>query len=144
MKKSSAGLLIISVLAFSIAVYLTDKFPFFNNNISSAEVRCRECSLIMIAVDPLREDKIHAVRDGDSITPNIDRLANDSIVFTNFNSVSSWTLPAAMSLITGLYPGNHKIINKIHLTDGGQEETASLKLLSPDAKTLAQLLKEKG
>ncbi len=45
-------------------------------------------------------------------TPNLDKLAKESLVFDNAFGHSSWTLPESMSIYTGLYPYQHGIMNR--------------------------------
>ena len=41
-------------------------------------------------------------------TPNIDRFAEDGVVFETAAATSSWTLPTHMSMLTGLVPSFHR------------------------------------
>ena len=50
-------------------------------------------------LDALRYDHV-----GGDLTPNFNRLAEDGIFFTNAVSQGTWSNPAAMALLTGLYP----------------------------------------
>jgi arylsulfatase A-like enzyme len=42
-----------------------------------------------------------------SLTPNFDRLAGESVAFTNAWSVAPWTVPSHASMFTGLLPSQH-------------------------------------
>jgi len=80
------------------------------------------------------------------ITAGLDTISKDGFLFTNAVAVSSWTLPSAMSLMTGTYPSTHKIINK-ELIGKTKEEgliAANLKTASPQLTTLAAILKSHG
>lgn len=63
--------------------------------------------LILISIDCLRSDHVGAYGHTRPTTPNIDALARDAAVFENTVSVSSWTLPTHMSMLTGLMPTEH-------------------------------------
>lgn len=107
---------------------------------------CSGCNIVMIAIDPLRADGIHALGNPRRVTPTIDALAKNGFLFTNAFTVSSWTLPSAMSLFTGMYPSAHRIINK-ELIGRTQEEgliPADIHTASPEVMTLAAILKENG
>ena len=62
--------------------------------------------VIVISVDTLRADSV-SYAGGHVATPNIDQLARDGIVFTNAMSPAPWTLPAVVSIMTGLGPSAH-------------------------------------
>ena len=58
--------------------------------------------------------------------------------------MAPWTLPSHMSMFTGRYPSEHKITNKVIITNSQEEVPANLSSISPGIKTLAEILKEKG
>jgi arylsulfatase A-like enzyme len=64
-------------------------------------------NVILIVIDTARADHFSAYGYDRQTTPNIDALALDSVMFTNAHSVAPWTLPAHMSMFTGLLPGQH-------------------------------------
>jgi arylsulfatase A-like enzyme len=97
-----------------------------------------------VAFDDLRADHVHALGYQRNTTPIIDVLAQEGFVFTNAISVAPWTLPSIMSWFTGVYPSQHKILNKLIVLPSGKEETSNLNNLSPQMKTLAEILKDNG
>lgn len=111
---------------------------------TKAVPRCEGCNVLFISIDPLRARNIHAYGYKRPTTPIIDSLAAKGILFKNAISVSSWTLPATMSLFTGVYPSMHKITNKITITPDGKEEISNLKKLSPTIRTIAENFKSNG
>ncbi len=81
-----------------------------------------------------------------SSTPVLDSLAKQGYVFTNAVAVASWTLPSAMSVMTGTYPSLHGVINK-ELFGETEEEglvPAALSKTSPGLKSLVQVFKSHG
>lgn len=88
-------------------------------------------NIILISVDTLRADHLGCYGYDRNTTLNIDRLARDSVLFTNAIAQSSWTLPSHMSLFTGLYPSGHGVI----FDD---------RRLSERHITLAEILKKNG
>ncbi len=73
-------------------------------------VLCRGCNVILLSMDTLRADHVGAYGYGQPTTPNIDRLAETSVLFENAISQSSWTRPAHLSMLTGLYPAEHGVL----------------------------------
>jgi len=66
--------------------------------------------VILYLIDTLRADALGALgspRRG--VTPVLDRLAREGVVFARANSTSSWTKPAIPTLMTGLYPAAHGV-----------------------------------
>lgn len=107
-------------------------------------VSCPDCNIVLISIEPLREDHLSYTGYNRETSPNIDKLAQNGLQFNNAISTSSWTLPASMSIFTSLYPSQHKVLNKVTLTSDGKEISTNLKELSPDVKTLAEVLKDNG
>ncbi len=66
-----------------------------------------ETNLVLISVDCLRADHVSAYGYERKTTPHIDRFATDGVLYRNAASVSSWTLPTHMSMMTGLMPSLH-------------------------------------
>jgi len=65
--------------------------------------------VFLIVADTLRMDDIGVYNPKVRYTPAIDRLARDSLVFTQAYSTSPWTLPAHASMFTGLFCTSHGI-----------------------------------
>lgn len=98
-------------------------------------------NVVLVSFDALRaqETTVHGyARD---TTPNLARFAAGAVVFENAVAPASWTLPATMSIFTGLYPSVHGIVNKMTLTKDNQMVDSQL---SPSLSTLPQLLHGAG
>src|SRR4051794_21722859 len=54
-------------------------------------------------------------------TPNLDRLANESLTFTRGYVPSSLCCPSLASIITGLYPHEHKITGNDPMAPKGMD-----------------------
>ncbi len=59
---------------------------------------------VLISVDTLRADFLGAYGSVRGLTPRMDRLARESLVFTSAYSATSFTLPSLSALLTGRYP----------------------------------------
>jgi arylsulfatase A-like enzyme len=86
--------------------------------------------VFLITVDTLRRDAVSAYGEG-RLTPAIDRLAADSVVFDNAWSTAPWTLPALGSMMSGLAPAVHGV-------------TGLTSRLSDRVTTLAETLSARG
>ncbi len=63
--------------------------------------------VVLISIDTLRSDAISAYNRNTRPTPNMDRLASESVLFRNAISEAPWTLPAIGSIMTGVSPPVH-------------------------------------
>lgn len=64
-------------------------------------------NVVLIVLDSVRRDHVSCYGYERTTTPNIDRLAQDGVLFQQAYSTSCWTVPAHASLFTGLYPSKH-------------------------------------
>lgn len=88
-------------------------------------------SIVLISIDTLRRDHVSAYGYERETTPRIDQTASEGALFLNAVSVSNWTLPSHMSLMTGLPPSLHRV------EDDGSRLPASV-------MTLAEVLQQDG
>jgi arylsulfatase A-like enzyme len=63
--------------------------------------------VLLITIDTLRADHLGAYGYERATTPNLDELAEQSVVFESAQASSSWTLPAVASLLTSQYASSH-------------------------------------
>lgn len=68
-------------------------------------------NVLVVVIDTLRADHLSAYGYKRPTTPNIDRLATQSLLFQNAISACSWTLPSHSSILTGRYPSDHGMQN---------------------------------
>lgn len=64
-------------------------------------------NLLFLCVDTLRADQLGAYGQEPTLTPAIDALASESVVFENALTHASWTLPSFASLLTSQYTSTH-------------------------------------
>src|SRR5512133_3715623 len=69
---------------------------------SMAAARAR--NLLVITIDTFRADRV-----GRGLTPNFDRVASRGVQFSNARTAAPLTLPAHVSLMTGLPPPRHGV-----------------------------------
>lgn len=63
-------------------------------------------NVILIVIDTLRADHLGCYGYARNTTPNIDKLANESILFKNIIAPSPWTCPSIGALFTSRYPAS--------------------------------------
>ena len=88
-------------------------------------------NVLLVSIDSLRADHVHAYGYDRPTSPNIDRLATDGARFATTISPSSWTLPTHVTLLTSLPPEVHGVVN-------------ARTRLSDEAWTLAEVFQSHG
>jgi len=89
-------------------------------------------SVVLVTLDTVRADALGAYGRTPSVTPHLDRLAAEGVLFERAYTVAPLTLPAHASMLTGLFPPRHGV------RDNGQAA------LPQAATTLAERAREAG
>lgn len=107
-------------------------------------------SLILVLVDTLRADYLGAYGFRGPISPNLDRLAAESVVFERAYSQAPWTKPAIATLFTGLEVPVHRVTTQRgEFGEPGRrrrpmQEKVETDILPDAAETLAESLAAAG
>lgn len=76
-------------------------------------------NIVVLLCDQLRPDVLRAYGCNAIPTPNIDRLAQNGVVFDNAITQSPVCAPARASMMTGRYPSDHRVwTNDVPFRDG--------------------------
>jgi arylsulfatase A-like enzyme len=116
---------LLAVLALVAAALLAAAWWFSQQNpaaqapttLSAGSFGCPDCNIVFIGMTNVRADHMGAYGYYRNTTPNIDALARKSVVFDSAFASSSWTLPSATSILTSLYPLQHKLMNRAVFND---------------------------
>ena len=65
-------------------------------------------NVVLVVLDTLRKDVVSAYGGG-GMSPHLDKLASDGVVYRNCVASSPWTTPSHASLFTGLLPSKHGV-----------------------------------
>jgi arylsulfatase A-like enzyme len=101
-------------------------------------------NVLLISADTVRADRLNCYGYQDhEVSPNLDALARDGILFENHIAASPWTTPSHVSLITSQHPSTHGITQSfVEVMDGLGRNTFNR---LPDARlTLAEVFRENG
>jgi arylsulfatase A-like enzyme len=104
----------------------------------------RHPSILIVLVDSLRPDYLGIYGFDGEISPAIDRLATESVLFENSFSTAPWTKPAVASLLTSLYPEVHGVTNHLDKYWSGKSSSERAGVLPQEAATLAESLSANG
>jgi len=88
-------------------------------------------NILMVVIDSLRADRVGSCGSPQRLTPFLDRLAAESLVYDRAYSPSSWTVPSVVSLFTGEMPSEHGF-------------TKFFANIAPDKTTIAEALSARG
>ncbi len=91
-----------------------------------------QLNVVVITLDTTRWDRLGAYGDGAAVTPNLDRLAAEGVLFEQAIAAAPLTLPAHSTIFTGLLPPKHGVRD-----NGGY-------VLDGKHATLAGILKDGG
>ena len=125
---------IIAVLSFPL-----DSSAFFLGNAQAAPEK--DFNIVLITIDTLRADHLSCYGYNRETSPNIDRIAEEGILFKNVIAPSSWTAPSMVSLFTSTYPVNHGVVYGL-LWKKHKKYTQDV--LSEGLSTLPEILKTQG
>lgn len=87
--------------------------------------------IVLVSVDTLRADHVGCYGTGRSLTPNIDRFAKSSTLFSQVSTLVPLTLPSHVALFTSTCP----------FVSGVEDNGVPLR---PSTITLASILKDRG
>jgi arylsulfatase len=87
--------------------------------------------LLLLTVDTLRADALGAYGAAGDLTPHLDALARESLVFDAAYALAPFTYPSVASILSGRYPGALGILSN-------QSQ------IPPEVPTLASALRERG
>jgi arylsulfatase A-like enzyme len=97
----------------------------------AADDRAGAPKIVFIMMDTTRTDALGCYGGSEVRTPNIDALADESILFENCVTNEPLTRPAVCTMFTGLYPRSHGV-------------DSNTKKLPDDLETLAETLSGNG
>lgn len=101
-------------------------------------------NVVFVSFDALQAAHVGALGYTRDVTPTIDRLAKTGFNFRRNTSVASWTVPASMTWFTGVYPSEHRMVNKYAVYEPPVKKLADLRELSPELVTLADVFRANG
>ncbi|MEM7482402.1 MAG: sulfatase [Acidobacteriota bacterium] len=87
--------------------------------------------VVLILIDTLRADHLGGYGSRRELTPHLDRLAEEGIVFENAIAPSAWTRSSVAAMFTSRYPSSIGVL--------GREDA-----IAPEAVTLAEALRDRG
>ncbi|HJM39706.1 MAG TPA: sulfatase-like hydrolase/transferase [Planctomycetota bacterium] len=103
----TAGCVLITPFVSAAYLYFSLQEGALQTSSSSVAATAHGPNVVLVSWDTVRADTLPLYGGGGLETPNIQRIANEGVVFENWQSVSPITAPAHNSMLTGLYPPSH-------------------------------------
>jgi len=86
----------------------------------------RRPNVLLVVVDTLRRDALGVYGAGPEASPNLDRLAESSVVYEEAVAQASWTRPSFASLLTSSLPCSHQTFRKSDVLPDSLETIAEV------------------
>jgi arylsulfatase A-like enzyme len=102
-------------------------------------------NVVLISLDTLRADRLNAYGYRERVvSPHIDALAHEGILFESHITASPWTTPAHLSLLTSLSPHSHGVTESVAWLLRGLHGGGEYQRLADAQETLAEVLARGG
>jgi arylsulfatase A-like enzyme len=115
--RATRRFLLISAIAGLLAAFYDDTAPRRTRQASRPPRQQPEPNVILVTFDALCAEDMSCYGYHLDTTPNIDALARNSHLFTNYYATSTFTTPAIISMLTGRYPSSTRVYHyggKLH------------------------------
>ncbi len=123
----------LAVLALAAVTILAASLVSVN---CAGKKRKDKTQIILISIDALRGDHLGSYGYSRDTSPNLSRLIDDSVYYTNACANGCWTMPSHMSLLTGTLPSRHGIN-----VDWQSVRSRKYPALNESTKNIAEILK---
>jgi arylsulfatase A-like enzyme len=105
---------------------------------------CQDCNVIVVGLDTVGAKHISAFGYDKPTTPTFDSVVKQGVGFSSTIAPASWTVPSFMSLFTGMYPSEHKVVNKYTTFSSTEKTITNLDKVAPGTVTMADEFKKHG
>lgn len=109
--------LVLPILLTLVVLLFASTRDFISEAASTPRIPRDRPNFVVMVFDALRADYVDATGGKLSLTPALDSLAAQGRAYPDCYSVTSWTFPAATSLLTGKYPSTLGLLKATALPD---------------------------
>src|SRR6202051_4790960 len=102
-------LLVLLIVLLIFEACLAAQTPRAPHKSPAAPVDSTHPNIILITVDTTRADRMGFLGSKRGLTPNLDTLAGQSVVFTHAYAQAPFTAPSHATILTGTYPQFHQV-----------------------------------
>jgi len=101
-------------------------------------------NVIFILVDTLRADRLGCYGHRGRLSPMMDELAQEGVLFEQAIATSPWTLPSVASFFCGYYPTVHKVTSYQQALESARGIGGRVRYFGDEFTTLAEVLQANG
>jgi arylsulfatase len=101
-------------------------------------------NIIFVLVDTLRADRLGCYGHPGGLSPMMDELARQGVLFEQAIATSPWTLPSIASIFCGYYPTVHKVTSYREALQMSQGAAGAVRYFGDEFTTLAEVLQANG
>lgn len=101
-------------------------------------------NVLLILVDTLRADRLGTYGHDGGLSPTIDGIAVEGMVFERVISQAPWTQPSVASLFTSQYPSVHGVLDYRNAYSAVYGDQDVLPVLGDSVVTMAEVFQETG
>ena len=132
----TASALLIGLL-ITVGVFTAVGAPQYPDGPKLVERTGARPNVVLVVLDTLRRDRLGCYGHTGGLTPELDRIAAEGVVYEQAISAAPWTVPSHASMFTGLFPVSHgcSYANHLWLDDAFLTLAESLKAF--DFQTVA-------
>lgn len=99
------------VMTGFIVLVIASTFQVMRTDITKKQTQYTQPNILLISFDTLGAKHMGCYGYEKNTTPNIDKFAEEGVLFEEHFSVSRSTLPSHMSMLTSVYPSVHKVVD---------------------------------
>lgn len=102
-------------------------------------------NIVFIVVDTLRADRLGVYGNPNRLSPNMDQIGREGVVFERCFAPAPWTLPSVASLLTCYHPSVHGATSYGQVQAMSDKRAPAIRVLNEDQfNTLPEALHESG
>ena len=128
-RKKNILITVFTIFILSAGFFITKNFKSIFHKITDT---LKRPNIVLIIIDALRSDKLGCYGFKKEISPELDRMAQNGILFENVLAQCSWTRPSIGSMVTSLYPRSLGLYKE------------KFDILHPRYQTISEILKKNG
>ncbi len=107
-KQFARATLLVCILALMVTACSQESGEAESSNAKTKSSKPVSTAILLVTLDTTRADRL-GIETRDVDTPNLKTLADRGVYFKQAYSVTPTTLPSHTSMMTGLYPADHKV-----------------------------------
>ncbi len=110
---------------------------------SSVRGKADRPNIVFILIDTLRADRLGAYGNARRLSPTMDEIAAEGVVFEHVVAQAPWTQPSMASIFCSVHPSVHKVLRYVPPSES-RKNPSSVCVLPDGFSTLAELLRDRG